>query len=158
LINFFGTVFYSGYFPFFPGTFASIISLILGVLFFKVFGLISFLLVTAILFLVGWWCCKKIISSHKNKDPSEIVIDELVGQWISIIPIFYFLDRQVITFSSFPYLELIFAFIIFRIFDIVKIGPILWADSLKSGLGIMLDDCLAGCFTFLLMTLYLIII
>jgi phosphatidylglycerophosphatase A len=114
--------------------------------------------VTAILFLVGWWCCKKIITSHKNKDPSEIVIDELVGQWISIIPIFYFLDRQVITFSSFPYLELIFAFIIFRIFDIVKIGPILWADNLKSGLGIMLDDCLAGCFTFLLMTLYLIII
>ena len=158
MIKFFGTIFYIGYFPFFPGTFASIISLIFGVLFFKVFGLISFLLVTAILFLVGWWCCKKIISSHKNKDPSEIVIDELVGQWISIIPIFYFLDYQKITFSSLPYSELIFAFIIFRLFDIVKIGPILWADNLKSGLGVMLDDCLAGCVTFLIITFYFIII
>lgn len=158
MIKFFGTVFYIGYFPFFPGTFASMISLIFGVLFFKVFGFVSFLLFTVILFLGGWWCCEKIITRHNNKDPSEIVIDELVGQWISIIPIFYFLDFQKITFSSLPYLELIFAFIIFRLFDIVKIGPILWADNLKSGLGVMLDDCLAGCVTFSLITFYLIII
>ena len=158
MIKFFGTIFYIGYFPFFPGTFASIISLIFGVLFFKIFGFVSFILFTTILFLGGWWCCEKIITSHNNKDPSEIVIDELVGQWISLIPIFYYLDYQKITFSSLPYLELIFAFIIFRLFDIVKIGPILWADNLKSGLGVMLDDCLAGCVTFSLITFYLLII
>ena len=105
MIKFIGTVFYIGYFPFFPGTFASIISLVLGFLFFKVFGFVIFLILTAILFLGGWWCCEKIIISNNNKDPSEIVIDELVGQWISIIPIFYFLDFQKITISFFPYLE-----------------------------------------------------
>ena len=158
MIKFFGTIFYIGYFPFFPGTFASIISLFFGVLFFNIFGFVSFILFTVILFLGGWWCCEKIITGHNNKDPSEIVIDELVGQWISIIPIFYFLDYQKITFSSLPYLELIFAFIIFRLFDIVKIGPILWADNLKSGLGVMLDDCLAGCVTFSIVTFYFMII
>ena len=72
--------------------------------------------------------------------------------------IFYFLDYQKTTFSSLPYLELILAFIIFRFFDIVKIGPILWADNLKSGLGVMLDDCLAGCVTFSIIAFYFIII
>ena len=46
----------------------------------------------------------------------------------------------------------------YRLFDIVKIGPILWADNLKSGLGVMLDDCLAGCVTFSIITFYFIII
>ena len=158
MIKFFGTVFYLGLFPFFPGTFASLVSLILGILLFKIIGFLFFLYLTVFLFLGGWWCSKKLIKINKNKDPSEIVIDELVGQWISVIPIFYFLDNKIITFSSLPYLELISAFIIFRFFDIVKIGPILWADSLKSGLGVMLDDCLAGCVTLILISFYYIII
>ena len=158
MIKFFGTVFYLGLFPFFPGTFASLVSLILGILLFKIIGFLFFLYLTVFLFLGGWWCSKKIIKINKNKDPSEIVIDELVGQWISVIPIFYFLDNKIITFSSLPYLELIYAFIIFRFFDIVKIGPILWADNLKSGLGVMLDDCLAGCVTLILISFYYIII
>ena len=158
MIKFFGTVFYLGLFPFFPGTFASLVSLILGILLFKIIGFLFFLYLTVFVFLGGWWCSKKIIKINKNKDPSEIVIDELVGQWISVIPIFYFLDNKIITFSSLPYLELISAFIIFRFFDIVKIGPILWADNLKSGLGVMLDDCLAGCVTLILISSYYIII
>ena len=158
MIKFFGTVFYLGLFPFFPGTFASLVSLILGILLFKIIGFLFFLYLTVFVFLGGWWCSKKIIKINNNKDPSEIVIDELVGQWISVIPIFYLLDNKIITFSSLPYLELISAFIIFRFFDIVKIGPILWADSLKSGLGVMLDDCLAGCVTLILISFYYIII
>lgn len=158
MIKFFGTVFYLGFFPFFPGTFASLVSLILGILFFKIIGFLFFLYLTVFLFLGGWWCSKKLIKINKNKDPSEIVIDELVGQWISVIPIFYLLDNKIITFSTLPYLELISAFIIFRFFDIVKIGPILWADNLKSGLGVMLDDCLAGCVTLILISFYYIII
>ena len=158
MIKFFGTVFYLGLFPFFPGTFASLVSLILGILLFKIIGFLFFLYLTVFLFLGGWWCSKKLIKINKNKDPSEIVIDELVGQWISVIPIFYLLDNKIITFSTLPYLELISAFIIFRFFDIVKIGPILWADNLKSGLGVMLDDCLAGCVTLILISFYYIII
>lgn len=158
MTKFFGTVFYLGFFPFFPGTFASLVSLILGILLFKIIGFLFFLYLTVFLFLVGWWSSTKIIKINNNKDPSEIVIDELVGQWISVIPIFYFLDNKIITFSSLPYLELISAFIIFRFLDIVKIGPILWADNLKSGLGVMLDDCLAGCVTLILISFYYIII
>ena len=158
MIKFFGTVFYLGFFPFFPGTFASLVSLILGILLFKIIGFLFFLYLTVFIFLGGWWCSKKLIKINKNKDPSEIVIDELVGQWISVIPIFYLLDNKIITFSTLPYLELISAFIIFRFFDIVKIGPILWADNLKSGLGVMLDDCLAGCVTLILISFYYIII
>ena len=158
MFKIFCTLFYIGFFPFFPGTFASFISIIVGVLFVYAFGFIIFLFFTIFLFFVGWWSCNQFIKKNENKDPAEIVIDELLGQWISIVPILYLIDSNFIKFNSFPYQELVFAFISFRFFDIYKIGPILWADNLKTGLGIMLDDCIAGFFTLILITSYIVLI
>ncbi|MCI0472310.1 MAG: phosphatidylglycerophosphatase A [Ignavibacteria bacterium] len=73
-------------------------------------------------------------------DPSVVVIDEVVGQWLSlgIISIFFpMLSIQVAVIS----------FLTFRFFDIFKIFPSVYFDKLKSGLGIMMDDVIAGIYS-----------
>ena len=68
----------------------------------------------------------------KKDDPSEIVIDEWVGQWIALwlIPHSFYWG-----FAS---------FVLFRFFDISKLGPVQGMDDIKSGTGIMMDDVVAG--------------
>jgi phosphatidylglycerophosphatase A len=77
----------------------------------------------------------------KDSDPSEIVIDEVLGQWIT----------YGILFSAYPltgpmlWAGLGFGFLAFRLFDILKPWPVSWADrKVKGALGIMLDDIIAG--------------
>ncbi len=73
-------------------------------------------------------------------DPSVVVIDEVVGQWVSlgIISIFYPLVSIQIAVVS---------FLTFRFFDIFKIFPSGYFDKLKSGYGIMMDDVIAGIYS-----------
>jgi len=68
-----------------------------------------------------------------KKDPGSIVIDEVAGQWIALIPASPNLSAYAL------------GFVAFRFFDILKPGPIGWADrNLDKGLGIMVDDIMAG--------------
>lgn len=155
MIKIIGTFFYSGFFPFAPGTIGSLLGLIFGVILFQILGIVYFSIITVIVFFLGWWVSNKIILQTKDDDPAEIVIDEVVGQWIGIIPILIILKDQFNEIGNLPYQALFTAFILFRIFDIIKIGPIKWADKLNSGFGVMLDDVLAGVSTGLIMTIYL---
>ena len=66
-------------------------------------------------------------------DPGWVVIDEFAGQWITLLA----LSRP--TFGG-----LLAAFILFRIFDITKLGPVGWADRQHGAFGIMADDVIAG--------------
>ena len=68
-----------------------------------------------------------------NKDPSQVVIDELSGMWLALV----FVPQNII------YVVIIFG--LFRVLDIAKPGPVGWADrKLGGGMGIMLDDIIAG--------------
>ena len=74
-----------------------------------------------------------IYEAHSGKkDASEVVIDELVGQWIAllVVPLDW---RWWLT-----------AFVLFRLFDVVKPGPVRTAERLPGGLGVMADDVVAG--------------
>lgn len=101
-------------------------------------------LATLVVIFVGWWATMIETRGKENDDPSEIVIDEVVGQWIALWPV----SAGMMYISAdpwlFPYPGWIVAFLAFRLFDIWKIGPIGWADRLHSPLGVMLDDVLAG--------------
>jgi phosphatidylglycerophosphatase A len=66
-------------------------------------------------------------------DPGWVVVDEFAGQWITLLA----LPRPTIP-------GLIAAFILFRIFDITKLGPVGWADRRHGAFGIMADDVIAG--------------
>ena len=85
--------------------------------------------------IIGTWSANEYAAKAGIKDPSEVVIDEVAGMWISLL----FLPREVILFLS--------AFLLFRILDILKPWIIDKVQELKGGLGIMMDDILAGIFT-----------
>ena len=132
------TVFYIGRIPFAPGTICSFLAFLSWYyLRFYIEG-VFILYGSLILFFIGVAVSTIYSESIKKEDPSEVVIDEWVGQWIALwlIP------------HSFVWGFL--SFIIFRIFDILKLGPVKGMDDIKSGTGIMMDDVVAGIFALLI--------
>ena len=126
------TVFYIGRLPLAPGTFCSFIAFLAWFyLRFYIEG-VFILYASLILFFVGVAVSTIHSEVIKKEDPSEIVIDEWVGQWIALwlIPHSFYWG-----FAS---------FVLFRIFDIFKLGPVQGMDDIKSGTGIMMDDVVAG--------------
>lgn len=95
------------------------------------------------LFVLGWWATADMTRGSEDHDPSEIVIDEVVGQWLALSPVFLGTS-----FAQARFLDLwpgiILAFVAFRAFDILKPGPVGWADRQHTALGVMLDDVIAG--------------
>jgi phosphatidylglycerophosphatase A len=105
------------------------------------FGLVA--LATVALFALGWWAAAVETRGGADPDPSEIVIDEVVGMWIALFPVSLGAAmRGVEVTALWP--GWVVAFFAFRAFDIWKPGPIGWADRMHSPLGLMLDDVLAG--------------
>ena len=131
------TVFYIGRLPLAPGTWSSFIAFLAWFyLRFYIEG-VFILYASLILFFVGVAVSTIHSEVIKKDDPSEIVIDEWVGQWIALwlIPHSFYWG-----FAS---------FILFRFFDISKLGPVQGMDDIKSGTGIMMDDVIAGIFALL---------
>ena len=153
------SVFYIGFLPFAPGTFGSFFGVIIGFLAQQIGSFPFFIFVTVVLFFVGWKASSSYISQTENiDDPQEIVIDEVVGQLVSYFPVSFYswwLSTESLNLNFSFWLT---AFVIFRIFDILKPWPINWADRLNSSLGVMLDDLLAGIYTALAMFGLLLVI
>jgi phosphatidylglycerophosphatase A len=123
---------YSGYLPKAPGTWGSLVGLLLFFLLQKL-SLPLYLTVLAGLFIVGTFAAGETEKILDSRDPGIVVIDEIVGMLISLIAI-----------PAKP-LYLLLGFILFRLFDIVKPFPIRLIDQrFHGGLGIMLDDVVAG--------------
>jgi phosphatidylglycerophosphatase A len=143
-IKLFGTGFYSGFFPFASGTFASLVALI--VFLFPSFHVWYNLLVLILIFYwVGVYTAEK-IERLVGQDPSIVVIDEFVGMWLSLI----FLPISVIT--------LVLAFILFRVFDILKPFPANYFNNKSGGNAIMLDDVIAGIYANLVLQLFVLFV
>ena len=130
LTKFIATGFYSGYSPVAPGTAGSVA----GLLFFLIpgFGTPIPLATAAIIgFLIGTFTSNQ-MEKRFGEDPPIVVIDEIVGMWISLL----FLPKNLFVIFT--------AFILFRIFDIVKPQPARYMEKFQHGWGIMLDDVVAG--------------
>lgn len=131
-----------------PGTWGTVGGLIVGVPLMSL-GFIPFLLLTILSCLVGIWICGRTSELMQVHDDPHIVWDEWAGIWITLLPLSYmgiaddnFWQNVSQELSIFA---IVFAFILFRFFDIVKPPPIGWADKrVAGGLGIMLDDIIAG--------------
>lgn len=145
-----------GYFPKAPGTVGSLLGLALGYLIVDRLGwlelFIGFILVT----LVGTWATKHYQAlKPQNPDPKEVVIDEVAGQWLTLLcPILCLHLGTWVQMGSLHVIALehdwvatyfALAFVLFRVFDILKPWPISFVDRrMKSAVGVMLDDVLAG--------------
>jgi phosphatidylglycerophosphatase A len=140
-----GTVFGVGYIRPAPGTWGSLVALPWAWLLHALGGFPLLLLGVIAAFLKGWWATSKMTEGSDDHDPSEIVIDEVVGQWIALLPLSYAAwSNDIPVHVMWP--GWIAAFALFRLFDIWKPWIIGWADRRGDALGVMLDDVIAGVF------------
>lgn len=121
-----------GFVPYAPGTAGSAVAVLSGALLMQ---LPPYALPAAVLLatLVGLWAVR---AANVEGDPGWVVIDEFAGQWLAL----FGLARASLA-------GLLAAFIIFRVLDIAKPGPIGWADRQHSAAGVMGDDVIAGAIT-----------
>jgi phosphatidylglycerophosphatase A len=132
------TGFGSGYSPIAPGTAGSVVGLIL---FWPLrrLGFAATLVATVVVFVLGVVVADAVARRLGRKDPGLIVIDEVIGMWVSLIAL-----------PLTPTTALA-AFLLFRLMDIVKPYPARQLERLSGGLGIMADDVMAGAYANLLL-------
>ena len=140
LVIFLGSGAFAGFFPFAPGSFASLITL-LFLYFSNASNPVFLFIFSTILFFVGVFICF-ILEKKWGKDSSRIVVDEIVGMSFSLI----FLPKTYLIWGT--------AFLIFRFFDIVKPYPLKKFEKFKGGWGIMMDDIGAGIYTSIFMNIF----
>ena len=148
-LHFIATLGGLGKIPIAPGTFGSIFA---WFVFIFLSHFINMIFLTFAVGIFSVWICEKITKNLAIKDHKSIVIDELVGTWISLLPVLFVADDR--------YERIIYAaiaLILFRFFDILKPYPISFFDKeYKNGLGIVLDDVIAGIFSGILSVILLI--
>ena len=138
------TWFGAGFAPKAPGTWGSLAALPFAWGIAALIGSWALVPAAALLFLVGWAASNRVVAVSRSSDPQIIVVDEVVGQWLTLAvtppdPLAYALG-----------------FLFFRAADILKPWPAGWADRrVKGGLGVMLDDALAALYSAALLWLAL---
>jgi|TARA_B110000037_G_scaffold177455_1_gene202819 phosphatidylglycerophosphatase A len=126
-----------------PGTFASFISLFIGYYLINLLGIFNFIIFIIIFSIIGFIISEIHVRVFKQKDPKEVVIDEFTGQFIALLAITSSNNTNDII------LSILLSFLLFRFFDITKLGPIKKFEKLPGGIGIMADDIVAGICAFL---------
>ncbi len=135
-IHFIATLGGIGKIPIAPGTWGSIFAFLI---FIYISHYVAMFIVVILSIPFSIWICEKASINLIEKDHKSIVIDELVGIWIALVPALYLSTQTSRT--SYAVLALIF----FRLFDILKPYPVSYFDkNFKNGLGIVLDDLIAG--------------
>lgn len=123
-----------GHLPKMPGTWGSLASAATAPWLFLPFSLSGRIAILVAIFVIGTSACTQAEKTLGSKDPGCVIIDELFGQWLTMLP-----------FAVLNVWGIALAFGLFRLFDIFKPWPIKNAEkSFSSGLGIMIDDGIAG--------------
>ncbi|APX13759.1 phosphatidylglycerophosphatase A family protein [Tateyamaria omphalii] len=140
-----GTACFVGYLRPAPGTWGSLFALPLAWALHIAGGFPLLALATLSYFAAALWATAQMTAGSTDHDPSEIVADEVVGQWIALFPLSYAAwDRGIDILAMWP--GWLAAFALFRLFDIWKPWLVGWADRRGDALGVMLDDVIAGVF------------
>lgn len=137
------TAFGSGYSPFAPGTAGSAVALLL---FWPLARLgWSWRLAACLgVLALGTWAASRVAAAVGRKDPGLVVVDEVVGQWITLLGL------------PFTVPVVLGGFVLFRVMDIVKPWPARALERLPSGWGIMADDVAAGLYAHLALRVLLL--
>ncbi len=132
-----------GYLPMAPGTWGSLVAAVLAPWLFIPFSLWVKLLILGAIFILGALACSVAERELGRKDPSQAIIDEVLGQWV----VFLFLST-----AQIPILVL--GFFLFRLFDVLKPWPVRASEKwLPGGYSVMIDDLLAGIYALLSLVL-----
>ncbi|WP_461210724.1 phosphatidylglycerophosphatase A family protein [Desulfocurvus sp. DL9XJH121] len=134
LAAFFATLGPVGHLPKGPGTWGSAAAVVTAPFLFLPHSPLTRTLILCALFVVGSLASTRAEAVFGKKDPGCVVIDEVLGQWLTYLP-----------FSILPTWQVLAGFLFFRIFDIAKPFPIRRAENwLPGGWGVMIDDAVAG--------------
>ena len=122
-----------GLLPKAPGTWGSLAALPFAWAIHATFGAAGLAIATVAVFGVGLWASSRYVRRAGIADPGAVVIDEVAGQWLTLLPA----GTDPVLYGA--------GFVLFRVADIWKPWPVSWADrSLPGGFGVMADDILAG--------------
>ncbi|QPH53893.1 phosphatidylglycerophosphatase A [Pontivivens ytuae] len=141
----------AGFLPKAPGTWGSLAALPVAWVLHGLGGFGLLLVATLAVTALGFWAIPKAVGD--DHDPGWVVIDEVAGQWIALWPLSLGLSMADVGAWVFPWPGWVGAFVLFRLFDIWKPGPVGWADRQSGALGVMLDDLIAGAMAAVLVTL-----
>jgi len=154
----FVTCFGIGTFRFAPGTITSFVTTVFLYSLFHVINLSSNLIfvILLIVFIYSFYAVSEYIKFNENKDPKEVVIDEVIGQSIPIY--LYEISHGSIKESQEAILFYLYIFILFRYFDIKKPFPVNYFDKkFKNSFGVIFDDIIAGLYVVLTLIIFMVI-
>ena len=140
--KYFATLFGIGFIPLAPGTFGSLFSILIWYVFIDLFSIFYFIALFLFVLSVSFYLTDIYLDNYKKKDPSEVIVDEFLGQSIPLLFI-----------VNFNIYEVLIAFVTFRFFDIYKIYPINKIEDLKGSYGVILDDIVAGIYSLIILML-----
>jgi len=134
---FFATGFYSGYIKFAPGTFGTLVAIPIFLIFLKL-SIVGKFFIFLVLFIGGLISSEYYEKYKGEKDPKEVVIDEIAA--------YYF----ILMFVNYSLVNLFITFVLFRIFDIFKFYPTKEVEKIGGGPGVMFDDMVAAIYSLFL--------
>ena len=150
--HFFATLGGLGLSPIGPGTVGSIFGWAIFIVLSHYINAAHLAILTLFVIIFSVYISSIVTKDLIEKDHKSIVIDELAGIWLAMIPVIFIASSQYER-STYAFLALI----IFRIFDILKPYPISYIDkNFKNGLGVVLDDLIAAIFAACLSSLIII--
>ena len=156
LIKAFVTVFGIGYIRIAPGTFGSLFAILVWYISINYLNIYFFYTIIIIVFIFSFKAINIYLRNENKDDPSEIVVDEFIGQSIPVIlfEIFHG-DRN---YSAYDTIQIyLWFFLLFRVFDGLKPFPIDYVDKkFKNSFGILFDDILAGVYVVLCLILFMV--
>ena len=154
----FVTMFGIGKLPRIPGSYASLVTVIILYILFHIFSVPAdvFLFLLVGIFIISLFSVNLFIKDLTNKDPKEVVIDEFIGQSIPIC--LYEIAHKEPTDPTRVLTFYFIMFILFRIFDIAKPYPVSYYDkNFKNSFGVIMDDVCAGLYVVAILVFYMII-
>ena len=147
LIKAFVSVFGIGYIRIAPGTFGSLFAILVWYISIVYLNIYFFYMIIIIVFICSFKAINIYLRNENKDDPSEVVVDEFIGQ---SVPLIFLLQ--------FNLYEVLLAFSSFRLFDIFKIYPVNKVENIKGANGVILDDVVAGIYSLIIIMIYKIIL
>ena len=147
LIKAFVTVFGIGYIRIAPGTFGSLFAILVWYISINYLNIYFFYIIIIIVFICSFKAINIYLRNENKDDPSEVVVDEFIGQ---SLPLIFLLQFNVY--------EVLLAFSSFRLFDIFKIYPVNKVENIKGANGVIMDDVVAGIYSLIIIMIYKIIL
>ena len=147
LIKAFISLFGIGYIRIAPGTFGSLFAILVWYISINYLNIYFFYMIIIIVFICSFKAINIYLINENKDDPSEVVVDEFIGQ---SLPLIFLLQFNVY--------EVLLAFSSFRLFDIFKIYPVNKVENIKGANGVIMDDVVAGIYSLIIIMIYKIIL